>query len=224
MLHSSSEEEKYDVNRWTYFYTFMGTFVMPMALATLTIFLRYDDDESALYTSKEWLDRMEKSGCKADTLDPAIILHFRHFEHSAIVAVATGSLFGQFYEHQAFANTGKLNSSQWLWYRTSLPVSIGRCVLTLLITGPVMAIRFFTPAIVFSMKDGYPLIARVLVNLCLVQFVPFFFTAFVAFAFLRVIFTKLRLDNADAIGKEFDQQENYFVQSDIQSIELGSGV
>ena len=111
MLYSREEEEKYDISIWTYTIAFFSTFVIPMGIASLTLFLRYEDNESALYTSKEWMKRMENSGCKADTIDPAIILHYRHFEHSAIIAVATGAIFGQLFEHQFLANRGKMNSS-----------------------------------------------------------------------------------------------------------------
>ena len=74
------------------------------------------------------------------------------------------------------------------------------------------------------MRDNSPILARVLAYSALVEFVPLFLTGFFAFAMLRYIFHCLKLDNADAIGKEFEKQENYFVQEDIQSIELSANV
>ena len=111
LLYSKEEEEKYAIDRWTYLKAFFGSFVVPMGVAALMLSLRYEDNESELYTSKAWHTRMEHSGCKADDIDPAIILHYRHFEHSAIVAVATGAIMGHLFEGQVLANSGKINSS-----------------------------------------------------------------------------------------------------------------
>ena len=40
MLYSREEEEKYAVDRWTYIKAFVGTFVVPMSVATLMFCLR----------------------------------------------------------------------------------------------------------------------------------------------------------------------------------------
>ena len=97
---------------------------------------------------------------------------------------------------------------------------VARYLLTVLILAPCIAGHFLYPAIVQSMRDSFPIMARVLVTVAVVQFVPYFLTGFVAFAFLRYIFHKMGLDNADAIGKEFDSQKNHFVQDDIMTFEL----
>lgn len=94
----------------SYFNAFLFSFAIPMAIASITFMTRIEDS-----ASKEWLTRMEKSGCDADKLDPAIIMHYRHFAHSAIITVATGALFGSFFEAQVLVNAGRLNSSTWLW-------------------------------------------------------------------------------------------------------------
>lgn len=94
-----------------YLWAFLTTFVLPMSIAGATLLARYDANETSLLTSKAWQDRMTHSGCKADDLDPATILHYRHFEHSAVMALATGVFFGQLFEHQFMANSGRLNSS-----------------------------------------------------------------------------------------------------------------
>lgn len=98
-LYSQDEDEKYDLDHWTYIKAFVGSFVVPMSLAAVTLLLQHEDNESALYTSKAWLERMKHSGCDSDQLDPAAILHYWHFEYSSILAVGTGSLIGQFLEH-----------------------------------------------------------------------------------------------------------------------------
>ena len=99
MLYSREEEEKYDINRWTYIKAILATFVIPMSIASLTLFLRYGDSEEGLYTSEVWLKRMKNCGCTKEDLDPALILHNKHFEHSVIIANATGAVLGQLFEH-----------------------------------------------------------------------------------------------------------------------------
>ena len=59
-------------------------------------------------------------------------------------------------------------------------------------------------------KDGDLLASRVAASMILVSFIPYFLTGFVAFAFLRYIFSKLCIDNADAIGKEFNSDQTLF--------------
>mmetsp|Transcript_23715 Transcript_23715/g.29444 ORF Transcript_23715/g.29444 Transcript_23715/m.29444 type:complete len:96 (-) Transcript_23715:444-731(-) len=86
--------ESYNVKYTHYLMTVLVTFIVPMALAFATYSVRVSDEDSALYHSVEWQKRMQKSGCDADKLDPAIILHHRHFEHSAIIAIATGAILG----------------------------------------------------------------------------------------------------------------------------------
>ena len=69
-----------------------------MGLALIMLTVRYDDGESDLYISNVWQKRMAHSGCNQKARDPAIILHNRHFEHSAIMAIAAGALLGQLFE------------------------------------------------------------------------------------------------------------------------------
>lgn len=94
MLYSREEEEKYDIDSWTYMKVLFSSLVLPMGLATLTLLLRAHDNENALFTSSAWLTRMKRGGCTDENLDPATILHYRHFEHSAIISLATGALMG----------------------------------------------------------------------------------------------------------------------------------
>ena len=82
----------------SYLKAFFYSFVVPMSIASMMLLARHDDNDSELYLSKEWHHRMDLSGCTPDTLDPAIILHYRHFEHSAIMATATGALCGHLFE------------------------------------------------------------------------------------------------------------------------------
>ena len=66
----------------------------------------------------------------------------------------------------------------------------------------------FLPSVIESLrKDDYPILARILYIVIFIQLVPFLLTGFSAFAFLRYFFHKIGLDNANAIGKEFDMSE-----------------
>jgi len=99
---------------------------------------------------------MAKSGCTPENLDPAIILHNRHFEHSGIISLATGSLLGQFFEGQILVNSGKLNSSQWHWHKTSFILIVGRTILSFAIFVPCMALHYLLPSVVYQMRDDVP--------------------------------------------------------------------
>ena len=91
----ATQSETYNVRLMSYVLVDVITFGIPMSLACLTLYMRYDDTgKDGLYESKEWLQRMRQSGCNAETLDRAIILHYRHFEHAAVVAIATGAFYG----------------------------------------------------------------------------------------------------------------------------------
>ena len=119
-------------------------------------------------------------------------MHYRHFEHSTIVAIATGSIFGSFFEAQVFVNSGRLNSSTWLWNKTSIGPFFMRVLVTVLIVGPLMIFRSLLLHIVFEMReDGSPLESRVATYTVLVEIIPFFTTGFVVFAFLRLISNKM---------------------------------
>ena len=60
-------------------------------------------------------------------------------------------------------------------------------------------------------EDDAPMSSRILAATLLVQALPFFLTAFVAFAFLRLIFTKLGLVNLKAANREFESHELYLM-------------
>ena len=96
-LHSNEEEGKYAVDRWTYLKALFGSLVVPMCVATLTLCIRHGEDE--FYASGAFLTRLKHSGCRTDDMDPALTFHNMHFERSAIMALATGALFGQLFEH-----------------------------------------------------------------------------------------------------------------------------
>lgn len=91
----ATQSETYNVRLMSYVLVDVITFGIPLSLACLTLYMRYDDTgKDGLYESKEWLQRMRQSACNAETLDRAIILHYRHFEHAAVVAIATGAFYG----------------------------------------------------------------------------------------------------------------------------------
>ena len=44
MLYSQEEDEKYDLDHWTYIKAFVGSFVVPMSLAAVTLLLQHSDN------------------------------------------------------------------------------------------------------------------------------------------------------------------------------------
>jgi len=91
--------------------------------------------------------------------------------------------------------------------------------LTFVILAPCIIGHFVFPNIVASMRDSSPMVTRITVEVLLVETLPYFTTGFAAFALLRYVSSKMGLDNADALGKEFEPQEPNFVEED-QEIEL----
>lgn len=54
LMYSAEEGGKYAVTFGHYLLSFLITFVLPMSIASLTLFARYDADETDLLTSKAW--------------------------------------------------------------------------------------------------------------------------------------------------------------------------
>ena len=70
-------------------------------------------------------------------------------------------------------------------------------------------------------ENDAPIMSRMIINVLLVQTLPYFLTGFVAFGFLRYIFSKLDLDNVEALGKEFEPQDGEpFFADEEKVIEL----
>ena len=55
------------------------------------------------------------------------------------------------------------------------------------------------------------------VQVALVQVVPYFMTGFVAFAFLRSVLHKLTMDNHRGLGKEFEHQDPALLPEETDS-------
>ncbi len=80
---------------------------------------------------------------------------------------------------------------------------------------PAMIGNSVFPKVIYEMKDEVAEPGRVALYAILANFLPFFLTGFVEFGFMRLLFTKLGLDNAEAIGKEFEEvSEKYHAQED----------
>lgn len=79
----------------------------------------------------------------------------------------------------------------------------------MIILTPCIIGHYIFPLLVASMRENNaPILSRIIVNVLLVQTLPYFLTGFVAFGFLRYLFSKLDLDNAEALGKEFQPQDD----------------
>lgn len=70
---TDNDNSSYKIPASAYFKALFFSFILPMSISTLMLCLRYEDSDSKLYHSKEWLARMMRSGCTETKLDPAII-------------------------------------------------------------------------------------------------------------------------------------------------------
>ena len=71
----------------------------------------------------------------------------------------------------------------------------------------LMAHFYFSTFFMEIQSLGDSFASRFVVYFVFVQLLPFFMFGFIAFGFLRLIFLKLKLDNKDARGKEFDMAQ-----------------
>ena len=69
------------------------------------------------------------------------MLHYMHFSRSGVVMIACGAFLGQLFEYSYFVNSGMMNTSAWLWYRTT-PVKI---VIRLVLTGAMIVTAAIIP-------------------------------------------------------------------------------
>ena len=68
---------------------------------------------------------------------------------------------------------------------------------------PWMLGRFYFPKIFYEMRETTPLEGRIALITVFSFFIPLMLTGFVAFGFMRWVYYKTGLDNAEAHGQEF---------------------
>ena len=146
---------------------------------------------------KVWLG----NDCPINVSDASSILQYKHFACECTIVGLTGVWLGQYFEWLILSNKGRINQSPWLWHITDVKRILLRLILAI-IWFALHALPFvFGPsAASFEMsEDGSNFILGILICFML----PAFFIGFNTFAFLRFIVYKVKLDNSNAIGKEF---------------------
>ena len=119
-------------------------------------------------------------------------------------------MFGQFFEYRCFVNSGAMNISAWTWYQAK-PVKI---VLRFLVTLIIVLICLFPITLGYvtsvnmgagfeSLAEDDQLFLSALLRSIYHTMFPYFLTSFVVFGLLRYVFHKMKLDNPDAVRKEF---------------------
>lgn len=115
-----------------------------------------------------------------------------------------GVWLGQFTEWFFLSNKGRINQSPWIWHKSSLSQMAGRLAIVL----PWIALNLL-PLLIFDassfeMSEGS---TNFTMGLLVCFMLPAFAVGFNTFAFLRFICFKLKLDNPEAVGKEFIPRE-----------------
>ena len=122
-----------------------------------------------------------------------------HFENAGVVAIIAGAFCGQFFEYRFFVNTGLMNSSAWLWWRSPPLKIVLRLVLSTVMFHVCLAPMAFADGLEKQVSED-SLFPRSLVLLVFHRIVPYFLASFVAFGLLRYVSFRLRLDNQEVQG------------------------
>ena len=131
-------------------------------------------------------------------------LYSKHLEVSGSICLAFGAVLGQFIEWTFFSNTNRLNSSPWVWQETSILKTFIRVLITLVAMLVFPLIGYFVkPTIDTDSTSG--LILSFFLTMCLFSVLMGVFI----FGFLRVFFHLVKLDNTDAVGKEFEPRSSF---------------
>ena len=129
-------------------------------------------------------------------------------------AIIAGILCGQIYEYRYLVNTGRLNASQWGWYRSS-PLKIAmRVLVTVLVLAPIYGFRILSSMLLANTVDEN-VYGRVLISFVIGSAVPSFLVGLLMFGHLRMLFHKVGLDAEEAHGKAFEPRRAF-----IESIGL----
>ena len=124
------------------------------------------------------------------------------------MAIVAGAFCGQWFEYNMFVNTGRMNSSAWLWYR-STPFKI---IIRILFT---MMCFFFISLPAAMLASGEKQVSeeqyllRAFTAQLLSEIVPNFLHSFAAFGLLRYASYRFGLDNQEVRGQEFNTRAEY---------------
>ena len=205
LLYTDQGGSKYNVTPMSYLKTLTIGFIMPMILAGFVMLMNSD---RAFYHSNEWRYRQTNAGCVPEELVDYNMLHYLHFTRGGIIALACGSFLGQQFEYRVFVNTGVMNTSAWLWYRTSPVKTVLRILLTTALLSTSLMPMFFAERMEDMVSDD-SYFGKALVGSIFFFMIPYFMASFIAFGLLRYFFYKVKLDNQEGHRLEFQTREQY---------------
>ena len=122
--------------------------------------------------------------------------------------MACGSFLGQQFEYRVFVNTGVMNTSAWVWYRTSPVKIVLRMFLTAALLSTSLMPMFFAERMEDMVSDD-SYFGKALVGSIFFFIIPYFMASFIAFGLLRYFFYKVKLDNEEGHRLEFQTREQY---------------
>ena len=119
-----------------------------------------------------------------------------------MIALACGAFLGQLFEYRVFVNTGVMNTSAWLWYRTSPVKIVARLVLTTVFLSLSLIPMLFATSMEQMVADD-SIFGKALVHSIFYIIIPYFTASFMAFGLLRYAFHRMKLDNEESHRLEF---------------------
>ena len=125
-----------------------------------------------------------------------------------MIALACGAFLGQLFEYRVFVNTGVMNTSAWLWYRTSPVKIVARLVLTTVFLSLSLIPMLFATSMEQMVADD-SIFGKALVHSIFYIIIPYFTASFMAFGLLRYAFHRMKLDNEESHRLEFQTREQF---------------
>lgn len=101
-----------------------------------------------------------------------------------------------------------MNTSAWLWYRTSPAKLIARLLLTAGFLSLSVIPMFFAAGMEQMVSDAH-IFGKALVHSIFNIMLPYFIASFIAFGLLRYVFHRLKLDNEEGHRLEFQTREQF---------------
>ena len=201
-LYSNENGSKFLVSCREHGIALIFCFILPINFAILMLLYRENDDADFL-GDKVWHQNMVNSGCE-EPFDPTKYLHHRHFLHSGVIGAVYGTILGQLFEYKVIVNTNVLNVSPWTWHESDPVRALIRVALTFGALLSFGALSYFVEAHdIFDMQHSDVEFAE---GYLVGYLLPSFIVSFILFAFGRLFFNRLHLDNANATGLEFESR------------------
>ena len=101
-----------------------------------------------------------------------------------------------------------MNTSAWLWYRTSPVKIVARLLLTTAFLSLSLIPMFFAASMEQMVTDD-SIFGKALVHSIFFTIIPYFTASFIAFGLLRYVFHRMKLDNEEGHRLEFQTREQF---------------